>query len=88
MNIKDEGTCRTIAEKLRERKKKSPLTVGEEMDLTFSVYRKDAPTEKCGTLKIKGALDLSLVKVGAFLAAIIVGVRLLGLIKNLLRKKS
>ena len=85
MNITDTGT---IAEKLTEKKKKSPLTVGEDMNLTLSVYRKDQPLEKCGTLSLKGSLDLSLVKVGTLLAAIVIGVRALSLLKNLLNKKS
>ena len=86
MNIKDSGACRAIAERIRGAKKKNPLTVGEDMDITMSVYRKDQPEEKCGTLRIHGALDLSLFKLGALITGIVVAVRAIGFVKKLLRK--
>ena len=86
MNIKDNDACRTIADKLGGAKKRSPLTVGEDMNLTMSVYRKDQPEEKCGTIKVHGSLDLSLFKLGALITAVIVTARVIGFVKKMLRK--
>lgn len=86
MNIKDQDACRRIASKIREFRRGNRLMVGDDVNVTMHLYRRDDPEKRCGMVKINGNLDFSLLDAVLSAAAGIVALRIFGALLSLLHK--
>lgn len=86
LNLTDEGACETIADKIKKIRGGNRLMAAHDVNTTVHFYRRDEPEKKCGTLKLNGVFDFSLLDAGIALGAVILLMNILGAIASFIRR--
>ncbi len=83
MNLKENGTCRKIAEEIRRIKNGNRLMAQNDVNLTVNLYRRDDPETKCGVIKINGGFGFSLLDAAVKLFAVMAILRVFRALRRL-----
>lgn len=83
MNLRENGTCRKIAEEIKKIKNGNRLMAESDVNLTMTLYRRDEPETKCGVIKVNGGFGFSLLDAAVKLFAAMAILRVLRALRRL-----
>jgi len=86
LNVNDKCACETIAAKIKEIRGGNRLMASNDVNMTVNFYRRNEPEKKCGTLKLSGLFDFSLLDAGIVLGAAGLMLHILGAVARVLRR--
>ncbi len=86
LQIQNPGTAAKLAQKLREIRGGNRLMASNDVGLSVTFYRRDQPEKKCGTMKLSGVFDYSLLDFGIALGAMMLMMQILGAVVRVLRR--
>lgn len=86
LNVNDKCACEAIAAKIKEIRGGNRLMASNDVNLSVNFYRRDEPEKRCGTLKVNGLFDFSLLDAGIVLGAAALMLHILGAIARVIRR--